>query len=251
MRPITASIVSHGQWALLKPLLEQLDEHCHEVVNRVVLTMNVPEEVAVDPSWRFEVLVLRNSTPAGFGANHNAAFAHCATPWFLVINPDVRIDQDVLSSLLRQSRDESGLLTTRIQEPDKPAPEPYRRLLTPLELLRKRRAGYRPPRQPVWVAGMFMFIRRAAYAATGGFDERYFMYCEDCDFCARLRLAGWQLQVVEQVAVLHEAQRASNSSLRPLAWHLASLCKWWLSPIFWRYAALLRKEQQRGPAKLT
>jgi N-acetylglucosaminyl-diphospho-decaprenol L-rhamnosyltransferase len=246
LRPITASIVSHHQWSLLEPLLRQLAAHCHGVVERVVLTLNLPEQVTIDPAWQFEVKVLRNAAPAGFGANHNAAFAHCDTPWFLVMNPDIRLDRDVLSPMLYQVRSDAGLLTSRIQEPGKPQPEPYRSLLTPLELLRKRVAGHRPPPQPAWVAGMFMLVRRSAYEAVGGFDERFFMYCEDCDICARLRLANWQLQVVEEVTVLHEAQRASNSSLKPLAWHVASLCKWWASPAFWRYAALLRTERQRA-----
>jgi hypothetical protein len=79
------------------------------------------------------------------------------------------------------------------------------------------------------VAGMFMLLRREAFAQVGGFDERYFMYCEDFDLCARLRLAGWhvvagsvsllwmkRLLAVPKVscqAVLHDAlgQRASNA----------------------------------------
>jgi len=79
---------------------------------------------------------------------------------------------------------------------------------------------------------MFMLVRQQAYAELGGFDERFFMYCEDHDFCLRLQLADWKMQAEDDVVVLHEAQRLSHSSLRALRWHLASLAKTWISLAF-------------------
>lgn len=240
--PVTVSVVVHGQWHLVEPLLQQLQQHCGHVVDQVILTVNCPEPSVRTEGWAMPIRRIDNPEPRGFGANHNAAFAHCRTPWFLVINPDVRLDRDVLSALLARARPRAGLITPRIWEPGKSEPEPYRDLLTPAELWKRRRPGHRPPEQPAWVAGMFMLLRREAYTELGGFDERYFMYCEDFDLCARLRLAGWQIQVQDDAQVLHEAQRASNTALRPLLWHLTSLLRLWCSPVFWRYALQLASE---------
>jgi N-acetylglucosaminyl-diphospho-decaprenol L-rhamnosyltransferase len=240
--PVTVSIVSHGQWQLVEPLLNQLDQWCGGMIAKIVLTVNVPESVAVKESWGFEVERIVNAHPRGFGANHNAAFARCRTPWFLVLNPDIRLEGDVLSELLGRASADAGLVSPRIHEPGSEAAEPYRELLTPFELIRRRKAGHRPPPEPAWVAGMFMLIRREAFAQVGGFDERYFMYCEDFDLCARLRLAGWTLQAEPSVSVLHLAQRASQAALRPLLWHLASFVKVWTSAAFWRYRELLKRE---------
>lgn len=243
---VTVSIVSHRQWALIEPLLDQLDQWCAGVVAKVVLTVNVPEDVALKDSLRIQVERIDNAQPKGFGANHNAAFARCETPWFLILNPDIRLEGDAISALLQEANPRTGLLTPRILEPGNVTPEPYRGLLTPLELIQRRLSGHRPPSQPAWVAGMFMLLRSEAYAAVGGFDERYFMYCEDFDLCARLRLAGWHLRVSNQLQVLHDAQRASNTSLRPLVWHLASLARVWSSPAFWAYRRLLQTRGQTG-----
>ena len=240
--PVTVSIVSHGQWSLVEPLLEQLDRWCSRTVAKVVLTVNIPESMVVKESWGFEVERIVNTQPRGFGANHNAAFSHCRTPWFLVLNPDIRLEGDVLFALLRLASADAGLVTPRIREPGSDAPEPYRELLTPLELIRRRKADHRPPPAPAWVAGMFMLIRREAFTQVGGFDERYFMYCEDFDLCARLRLAGWMLQAEPSVAVLHLAQRASQAAVRPLLWHLTSFMKVWTSAAFWRYRELLKRQ---------
>ena len=242
-KSVTVSIVSHGQQALIRPLLEQLDRHSHQWVAVVVLTLNIPETdlltEAEEASWRFPIRRLVNSTPHGFGANHNQGFQHCGTPWFLVLNPDIRFDCDVLAPLLAQAAPDAGLLTPRVQEPGKLEPEQHRALLTPLEILTRNHQRYRRPPRPAGVPGLFMLFRSEAYRHIAGFDEkRFFMYGEDFDICARLRLAGWKIQVGEDLQIRHEAQRASRRRSRHLYWHLSSLVKVWLSSAFWRLRRL-------------
>lgn len=86
-----------------------------------------------------------------------------------------------------------------------------------------------------------MLFRAEAYAAVRGFDERFFMYGEDFDICARVQLAGWRLQVGEQLRARHDAQRASHRSSKYLYWHVTSLLKIWASGAFWRYRRLRRQ----------
>lgn len=238
---VTVSIVSHGQLELVRPLLEQLDRFSRALTAKVVLTLNIPEpDLLAGASWGFEVERIENAVPLGFGANHNQAFDRCATPWFLVLNPDIRFDRDVLAPLIAQAAPDSGLLTPRILEPGKSEPEQHRAIITPLEILRRRRPDYVRPLVPDWIPGLFMLFRSEAYRQVGGFDERFFMYGEDFDICARTRLAGWKLQVAEDLTALHDARRASRTSLRHLYWHVTSLLKVWLSRPFWRYRRLDR-----------
>ncbi|MDP9604541.1 UNVERIFIED_ORG: GT2 family glycosyltransferase [Variovorax paradoxus] len=237
--PVTISIVSHGQLALVLPLLEQLDRHSHAVIDKVLLTLNIPEaDVLAGRSWGFEVERIENASPKGFGANHNQAFERCDTDWFLVLNPDIRFDNDVLSPLLAQAAADAGLLTPRILEPGKTEPEPHRALLTPLEIVGRKKPGYVRPTVPAWIPGLFMLFRSEAYRQVGGFDEKFFMYGEDFDICARTRLAGWKLQVGENLLARHDAQRESHRSRKYLYWHVTSLLKVWLSASFWRYLRL-------------
>lgn len=241
--PLTISIVSHGQQALILPLLHQLARFCGPLIDRVVLTVNIPEpDLLGDAPPGLPLLRLDNPAPMGFGANNNQAFGHCETPWFLVLNPDIRLDHDVLSPLLAQAAAGAGLLAPRILEPGKAAPEQHRALLTPTEILQRRKPGYGIPAVPDWIPGLFMLFRSEAYRQIGGFDERFFMYGEDFDICARLRLAGWRIQIAEEQQARHEAQRASRTRLRHLWWHVSSLLKVWGSGAFWRYRGLLARE---------
>ena len=239
LQAITVSIVSHGQLELVLPLLDQLDRFSRPCVARVLLTINIPETDALaGRHWGFDIERIENTRPRGFGANHNQAFARCETPWFLVLNPDIRFDADVLAPLLDYAAADAGLLAPRILEPGKSTPEQHRAIITPREILTRRRPGYAIPAEPAWIPGLFMLFRSEAYRQIGGFDERFFMYGEDFDICARLQLAGWKLSIAEHLRTRHDAQRASHSSKRHLYWHLTSLLKVWSSTAFWRYRRL-------------
>ena len=53
------------------------------------------------------------------------------------------------------------------------------------------------------VVGAFMLIRREAWEAIGGLDERYFFFLEETDFCLQARRHGWQVMHLPQVRVWH------------------------------------------------
>ena len=98
---VTVSIVSHGHGALVSPLLADLATHCGPGIS-VILTLNIPESLTVgDGAYPFELKLIRNEAPKGFGANHNAAFARGKSPFFCVANPDVRLKSDPFPALMK------------------------------------------------------------------------------------------------------------------------------------------------------
>jgi GT2 family glycosyltransferase len=250
---ITISVVSHGQDRLLAGLLDDLsattlNKSC--AVRSILITHNLgsPElDCSKSIVERFHVII--NARPKGFGANHNSAFARCDTDWFAVLNPDIRFGADVFDRLIEHARPEDGVLAPSLVEPASGALAPRRGLLTPWEIFRRRLPNWQPPTHTVWFPGAFLLIRSAAFRQIGGFDERYHLYVEDFDLCARLRLAGWKLHDVPEVHVEHSAQRSSHVDWRYLRWHVASLLKLWTSSAFWRYRALLRKESRARTAQ--
>ena len=251
---ITLSIVSHGQASLVAALLEDLARVDSARISAIVLTHNTPESVPTWPeSLASRITSIFNRQPRGFGANHNAAFERCATPFFAVMNPDLHLIGDPFEALIEEFRsgpsgDPSprgiGMAAPYIVTADGSPEDSARNLMTPLAVVRRRlhRRSRRPSPMPHWLAGMFLVVSSDAFRAVGGFDERFFMYCEDFDLCARLRLAGWGFEVVESTTVVHAAQRASHRSRRHLLWHLSSLVKMWTSSAFWRYRRLLISE---------
>ncbi|MBI4670610.1 MAG: glycosyltransferase family 2 protein [Chloroflexi bacterium] len=61
-----------------------------------------------------------------------------------------------------------------------------------------------------WVVGAAMFVRRAVYEQIGGFDERFFMYSEELDWCYRAKQAGWRVVYFPNARVLHHEGKSSE-----------------------------------------
>lgn len=233
MGAITISIVSHGHGALLPGLLDDLTA-CPEV-SSVIVTRNIHESDSafVLPE---RVTVISNARPKGFGANHNAAFWYAQTPFFLVLNPDVRLDGNPFPDLLACMQDEQVALCAPAVIDVAGAVEDSARHFPSLFNLASKafrrydgRVSYAlgdPPRTAPWVAGMFMLLRAADYAALGGFDEDFFLYYEDVDLCARLWRTQRQVMLCPAVHVVHDARRASRHNLRHMGWHAASMLRY-------------------------
>ncbi len=240
---ITISIVSHGHGQLLADLLSDLARHSNSAEWKIIITLNLSSEAFSTEDWpTLNIVLLRNKTPKGFGANHNTAFEFCNTPWFAVLNPDLRLPENPFPLLLERAAGLTrlGVIAPRIVDSTGHTEDSVRENLTPWSLLRRklnpqsgRVEAHETNEGFFWIAGMFMMFPSAAYLQVSGFDERFFLYCEDYDLCARLRRAGFSLAVETRVASVHHAQRDSHRSSRHLRWHLTSLIKVWTSSAYW------------------
>ena len=230
---ITVSIVSHGHGHLLRALLDDLAA-CPEV-SSVILTHNIPEANVnyAKPGW---LHVVNNPKPKGFGSNHNAAFQCVHTPYFAVLNPDVRLTGNPFPALVNCFKtNDASLCAPAVIDPTGALEDSTRQFPTITNLVMKAlglqdgRLQYtlRDPPLPVpWVAGMFVLMRSTDYSAMNGFDEGYFLYYEDVDLCARLKLAGGKIILCPGVQVVHDARRASRRNLRHMWWHAASMVRY-------------------------
>jgi N-acetylglucosaminyl-diphospho-decaprenol L-rhamnosyltransferase len=234
---LTVSIVSHGHGPLLAGLLREVAATGGNDVAQVVLTHNLPAPPTPPADWPFALTELFNEEPLGFGANHNRALAHAASDFFCVLNPDITLPDPAIWRALLQAARQSGVgcAYPRLVGPDGRAQQNERDAVTPFALVRRHLLKV-PPRRTDWASGAFWVVPAAAWREVGGFDERYYMYCEDTDFCLRLQLAGWRLAAAEATAG-HAAAWASRKPGRAMAWHIRSLLRLWTSPVLWRYLA--------------
>lgn len=241
---ISISVVSHLQIGLVAQLLGDLEERCQNSRFELILTLNLDEALpfALD-TFSYPIKLVRNTMPMGFAANHNQAFAHATGRYFCVVNPDIRLSSDPFSALLASLSDSSvGVVAPVVLGENGDVEDSARRFPSPLTILCKLfgRCGGPDyaiddaPIYPDWVGGMFMLFPRGIFKRLGGFDERYFLYYEDVDICGRLRLLGHEVLVCPQVKVIHLAQRSSHQSFRYFLWHLRSMIRFFLSPVYWR-----------------
>lgn len=210
---------------------------------KIVLTLNTPEDESFITLYpHLPITLLRNTHPKGFGANHNAAFLHCDSPYFVIANPDLRLPPNVFPDLMDSfPRDRAGAIGPLVVNAANQIEDSARRFPQALELVArwlKRRLlnqslspDYDPqiPLQRVdWLAGMLILFSKDAYRRVGGFDEAYFMYAEDIDIARRLERAGYECWWNTRVRCVHDAQRASHHSIRHFFWHCKSLLRYFL-----------------------
>jgi len=235
---VCISVVSHMQVELVKNLLEDLAAHCPDTAE-VILTLNAAERLPFAVrDFAYPLEIIRNDAPRGFGANHNAAARLCTRPAFCVLNPDIRLAENPFPALLAElARSRCAIVAPRITDPAGRTEDSARRFPSAASLVAKA-LGRAPALDypigsaafsPDWVAGMFMLFRSQAFQAAGGFDERYFLYYEDVDICARLRREGYEVRLVPGAAAVHDARRASRRDWQHRAWHARSMLRYLLT----------------------
>ena len=219
---------------MLHKLLHALSTLQSPVVTRVVVTLNVPEADPPVPSlgWPFVLQIIRNLRGQGFGTNHNCALAEGPEELVCILNPDVSWGTVDPFIVLARAALGGGVGCAYPEQRDGAGglQDFERELPTPGALWMRYALGRRETRVD-WINGACMVLPRSAWEAVGGFDESYFMYCEDVDLCLRLRLAGLAL-VRAPVQVLHDGQRASHRRVRAFGWHVSSLLRLWRSPVY-------------------
>jgi len=150
----------------------------------------------------------------GFAAGLNRLVARGRAPWFLALNPDAWPDPGALGPLLRagESMTTAAAVAPRIERPDgtlEHSTHPFpslrvelihalgaRHWLAPRKLEREMLEtfwNHDYSRRVDWAVGAVLLMRRAALEDIGPWDEGYFMYGEDIDWCRRAFDAGWDL----------------------------------------------------------
>ena len=239
---ISVSVVSHNQINLIANLLNDLNKYCSESSIELILTLNLNEPIPFPiEKFFFPIKIIRNSIPLGFGANHNQAFAKATGHFFCIINPDIRLMGNPFNALLKCLHNPKIALVAPLVSSSKGDIEDSARSFpTPLTILarlfrRNRKGSYvvnNVKIYPDWVGGMFMVLPYSTFQKVSGFNERFFLYYEDVDLCARLRLLGYEVALCPSVKVIHDAQRSSHSNLKYLKWHLSSMLQFFCSRVY-------------------
>jgi GT2 family glycosyltransferase len=190
------------------------------------------------------VKLIQNADNQGFTKPANQAMQAAQGETVLLLNPDTLIDADAFSLLVGflQAKPQVGIVGPKVLNPDGSLQKPCRRSeARPWDVIAyflglaerfphdKRFSGYTmtyldedTTHEAQGVSGSCMLIRRAVLEQVGYFDERFFAYQEDADFCLRARQAGWKVYYYPQARVTHFGGQG-GSRVQPYrsiwAWH--------------------------------
>ncbi len=233
---ISVSIVSHGHGDMIVDLVSSLKKIPE--ITQIILTLNIPEDIRIQDD---EILkIITNSSPKGYGANHNSAFNCSINEYFCVLNPDIRILRNPFPLLLNFiNRESLGLVSPKIVNLDN-IEEDSMRYFPTIYLHLKKLLGFSQgifksesnEVYPDWVGGMFMLFTKEAYQLVKGFDESFFLYYEDVDICARLMKNKIKVGGLKTAVAVHNARRDSRVNYKYMKFHAKSLIRYYLKYLF-------------------
>jgi N-acetylglucosaminyl-diphospho-decaprenol L-rhamnosyltransferase len=173
---------------------------------------------------RFPNVRLIEQPNTGYGAGLNAGFRASSPRYWLVINSDAWVVDDAVDRLVAfgDAHPDAAVVAPRLRNPDGTLQRSVRgfptlwRLATEYFFLRKLAprshalnafyAGdfdHNSVRPVEWVMGSCFLVRRAAADAVGLFDEEFFLFSEETDWCYRFHQAGWTVWFTPEAEAVH------------------------------------------------
>jgi GT2 family glycosyltransferase len=229
-------IVSYGTAKLTKEAVESIEKNYPEEVDSGKFEIYVSDNDSPDDTIKVlnaykkvstikHLYILDNKKNLGFAKGNNAAVEKTKGRYILFLNPDTIVYAQTLTMMMdfMDNHPDAGAATCKVEIPTGGIDEAsHRGFPTPWNAFchfsgiekmfpkSKIFAGYTRGWEDLTkvhivpaIVGAFMMVRRKAGNQIGWWDEDYFFYGEDLDFCYSLGQKGWKIYYVPSVAILH------------------------------------------------
>jgi GT2 family glycosyltransferase len=191
---------------------------------KIIVVDNDSQDGTVESVRDLPIDVAALATNQGFAHACNVGWRRGTAMYVLFLNPDAKIDPESIRRLVKVLEDDgsAGAVAPKIVNECGTLEFSQRRFPHPISTISQAlylyhlfpRASwsdelvrdptmYRAPRSIDWVSGACLLVRRDVLERVGGWDEGFFLYCEDIDLCKRLRDAGVGIRFEPSAVAVH------------------------------------------------
>lgn len=240
MRDLNIAIVNYHSKndaiAAVSSLIRDMEQCPFDVQITIVDNSGNRDGIKDELKYNFPtVQYLDSGDNVGFGRGTNIGFKAAPARYYFALNADVIIPDNsrVIEKIIRfmDGRSEIGAIGPKLVNHDgslqytcfrfdlpslliKPLKQlnfdkKHRWAKRHVEKLEMRDFDHNETRPVDWVLGAAIVVRGEAVEQIGWFDEKYFMYMEDCDWCRVLWDRGWPVYYVHDIAIKHGHARDS------------------------------------------
>ncbi len=227
MIDLSIIIVSYNTKDLLKKCIESIFETKENLSLEVIVADNNSQDGSSEMvSGNFkDVVLIKNRQNYGFSKANNIGVKKSSGKYVLFLNSDTLVHKNTLVFMVKfmDEHKNAGAATCKLVMPDgqiddashRGFPTPWNAFshfsgLSKIFGKTKLFGGYNlgfmnleKTHEIDALAGAFMMVRRIAGEQVGWWDEDYFFYGEDIDFCYMLKQKGWKIYYVPEVSILH------------------------------------------------
>jgi colanic acid biosynthesis glycosyl transferase WcaI len=243
---VSCLVVTYQSESTIDACLRSLDAESRDIALEVIVVDNASQDRTVPiieerHPWASVVVETRNT---GFARAANKALRLARGKHILLLNPDTIVSPGLLAAVFAEleQHPEVAVLGCKLTRPDGTFDHACKRGLPSMSsalyyvlglhrLFPRNRtiaaytAGHLDENEVGTVDavnGAFMLVRREAAAMVGGFDERFWLYGEDLDWCQRFAAAGWKILYWPRVEAIHvkgASGRRQRSTRTNFAFH--------------------------------
>jgi GT2 family glycosyltransferase len=163
--------------------------------------------------------VIENQTNAGFGGAINQGIRASQTRYVATLNDDAVAHPQWLATLVdaMERRPDAGMAASQVRLFGEERLDSAGMLVARDGSSKQRGHGRPPedfpvPEETLFPSGSAAIYRRAMLDEVGGFDESFFLYCEDTDLGLRARWAGWKCIYVPSAVVQHHYSHTAGGA---------------------------------------
>ncbi len=234
-------VVSFNTVDLLATCLRALRRSLERCKDRLRAHVVVVDNASSDGSARvvredfpeFQLVALDENR--GFAAANNLAMRQAEARHVLLLNPDTEVLGDAPAALVRflEEHPDAGACGGRLLNPDLTFQHSCFRFPTlPMSFLdffpinhrlinsrlngRYPRHWYSRPFPIDHPLGACLIVRREAIQRVGLMDEGFFMYCEEVDWCYRIKQAGWKIYYTPDAEIIHHGGQSTRQNAGPM-----------------------------------
>lgn len=227
MKDLSIVIVSYNTKDFLANCLDSIYKTSKDLSFEIVVVDNASGDKSADMVSKEykDVILVENSQNLGFSKANNLGVKKTNGRYILFLNADTVVYPDTLKTMIdfMDSQKQAGAATCKLVMPNgkiddashRGFPTPWNsfshftglaKIFPKTKLFGGYNLGFEDLSKTHEIdvlAGAFMFVRRKAGEDVGWWDEDYFFYGEDIDFCFMLKEKGWKIHYVPQVSILH------------------------------------------------
>jgi GT2 family glycosyltransferase len=211
---VTAVVVNYNGGAMVEECLERLSSARGDL--EIVVVDNASSDGSRERiAARFrELLLLASPVNLGFAAGNNLGARAATGDLLVLVNPDAFVTEGWLEPLVRAFDDPAvAIVSPKIYRGRFEESRRFDSAGNDLEFplgegaprgyLRDDDGSFDEPGEVAYAAGAAFAVRRSVFEALGGFDEEFFAYFEEADFCWRARLRGYRVWYEPRALVYH------------------------------------------------
>lgn len=249
MDKLSISIVAYNNYMDIIAAINSIEKYTSNKIKKSIYIIDNGAEISLPNDLNMfkkyldnysDVTYIDTRKNLGFGKGHNQVLNLIHSEYHAIVNPDILLCEDSFFKIVEwmDCNENIGMTIPVLIDMNGKKQEVYRRELTIFDMfnrmflnsLFKKRADahtmqdmdYSKPFQVPFGQGSFLVIRTELFKEIGGFDDGFFMYCEDADLCKRVNQIS-KLMYFPDTKVIHKWEKGSHKNFTLLQYHIKSM----------------------------